>query len=389
MRRFDCLKVIAAAAPDAIVVTNLANTASEWHAARPSDANLYCVGMGMVTSYGVGLALALPGQAVTVLDGDGGILFDISIFGVLAEQRPRLCIVVFDNGGYVSTGALPGTASMTSGTVALEDLARAFGLADVATVDTVEGFANAYASAQAAATAGPAIVIAKVSAEQAFAGALPLDLKESKYRFVRHIERLRGGRILAPSGKEHGAAPKPDAAPSDVDAGSRFADVLYDGLVDAGTNLVVGLPCSGLSAAQRRCQDSGAVTYVPVAQEGTGFGICAGAWLGGLRPAALVENFGLYAGVYHLLRGHQSYGIPTLIVAEYRGDTGDQEFFAETGELTEDVLRAMRVNYRVVDRLADLKPAIRDAWRWMDACLRPFVILPRFDLTRPRPQAAR
>ena len=56
--------------------------------------------------------------------------------------------------------------------------------------------------------------------------------------------------------------------------------------------------------------------------------------------AALMENFGLFAGAYHLLRGHYSYGIPTLIVLEYRGDAGDQEFFAESGEMTEPLLAA-------------------------------------------------
>ena len=64
---------------------------------------------------------------------------------------------------------------------------------------------------------------------------------------------------------------------------------------------------------------------------------------GGKRPAALIENFGLFASAYHLARGNISYGIPTLIVTEFRGDGGDQEFFAESGELTEPFLAAMRV----------------------------------------------
>ncbi len=124
--------------------------------------------------------------------------------------------------------------------------------------------------------------------------------------------------------------------------------------------------------------------YVGVAHEGTGLGLCAGAWLGGKRPAALIENFGLFAGAYHLLRGQQSYGIPTLIVAEYRGDAGDTEFFAETGDVTEPFLSALRINHRVVRELGALKPAIRDGLRWMDANLRPYAVLPGYDLTRAR-----
>jgi hypothetical protein len=35
-----------------------------------------------------------------------------------------------------------------------------------------------------------------------------------------------------------------------------------------------------------------------------------------------------------------------------------------------------------VTRLEDIKPAIRDALRWMDGCLRPFALVPSYDLTR-------
>ncbi len=122
--------------------------------------------------------------------------------------------------------------------------------------------------------------------------------------------------------------------------------------------------------------------YVAVAHEGTGLGLCAGAWLGGKRPAALMENFGLFASAYHLLRGHYSYGIPTLIVLEFRGDGGDQEFFAESGEMTEPLLAAARVNYRVVRDIGKLKSAIRDGLRWMDFAMRPYAVVPGYELTR-------
>ena len=380
MRRYDCLTLLARRATRALAVTNLANTATEWHALRPHDGNLLCVGMGMVTATAIGLAMALPEQPVIALDGDGGILFDIAVLGTLAQTAPgNLRVIVIDNGGYVSTGPLPGVASMTSGVVRIGELARAFGLrvAEAATEAAFEAALDAPGK-------GPQVIVAQVSADQAFVGALPLDLKENKYRFVRHVEALTGRRLLKPSGKEHGAAPPPDPGAAATD-GRPIGEVLRDGLVECGTDFVVGLPCSGFSAAQALLAADPAVAYVPVAHEGTGIGLCAGAWLGGRRPAALIENFGLFAAAYHLLRGHYSYGIPTLLVAEYRGDLGDQEFFAESGELTEPLLAAMRINTRVVDTAAGLKPAMRDAWRWMDACLRPAAVLPRFDITRPRP----
>jgi len=380
MKRFDALKLLAEAAGDALAVTNLANTATEWHAVRPSDANLYAVGMGMVTPYALGLALAQPERRVLALDGDGGLLFDPSVLGLMAQTRAaNLCVVVFDNGGYISCGRLPTVASMSSQGVDLAVLARAYGLTQVATVHDLPSLAVAYAAVRGA--DAPSVIVAKVSTEQAFVGPLPMDLKENKYRFVRHIEASAGLRILKPSAKEHGAKAAADPA---VRATTGLAAALHEAFASNGVDFVVGLPCSGFAATQALLMEDPAIRYVAVAHEGTGLGLCAGAWLGGKRPAALIENFGLFASAYQLLRGHLSYGIPTLIVAEHRGDTGDQEFFAESGEVTPAFLQAMRINHRAVHDASDLAPQVRDAWRWMQACLRPFAIVPAFDLTRQK-----
>lgn len=379
-RRYDFLQELARHIGDDLVVTNLANTATEWFAARPSDANLYAVGMGMVTSYALGLALALPHRSVIALDGDGGIFFDAALLGLLATRKaPNLRVIVIDNGGYISTGKLPVVGSLSFDGVDIASVARGFGLTDVVTVSDVPAFAEAVRRPLAG--PGPQLLVVRANAEQAFVGALPMDLKENKYRFVRHIEQSEGKRILKPSAKEHGAKPAPD--PMGVQIGrSSFGRVLYDGLKENGIDFAVGLPCSGFTAAQALLMEDAQIDYVPVAHEGTGIGLCAGAWLAGKRPAALIENFGLFASAYHLLRGHMSFGLPTLIVSEFRGDTGDQEFFAEGGEATLDILKAMRINHRLITRLEDVKPAIRDALRWMDGCLRPFALVPSYDLTR-------
>jgi sulfopyruvate decarboxylase TPP-binding subunit len=334
--------------------------------------------MGMVTAYALGLALALPDREVVALDGDGGIFFDASLLGLLATcKTAKLRVIVFDNGGYISTGKLPVVGSLSSQGVDIADVARAFGMIDVVTVSDVPAFASAIRKPPH----GPQLIVVRVSAEQAFVGALPMDLKENKYRFVRHIERSEGRRILKPSAKEHGAKPAADPQGA-ATGGAGFARLLHEGLKENGIDFAVGLPCSGFTAAQELLIADDAIDYVGVAHEGTGIGLCAGAWLAGRRPAALIENFGLFASAYHLLRGHISFGLPTLIVTEYRGDTGDQEFFAEGGEVTLAVLTAMRINHRLITRVEDIKPAIRDALRWMDGCLRPFALVPSYDLTR-------
>ena len=385
MKRYDCFKAIAGGITDELVITNLANTATEWRAVRPRDGNLYFVGMGMVTPYALGLALALPHRRVLAFDGDGGILFEISVLGTLARSAPaNLCVVVFDNEGYVSTGEGAAIASLSAGAVDIAGLARASGIANVVEARTVDAFAAAVEQALAGGD-GPCVIVAKTSAEQAFVGTSPTDGKENKYGFVRHIERLEGTTILKPSAREHGEPPKPDPVFSPVAESDAFGEVLFDGLRENMVDFVIGLPCSGFAGAIGRCIDDQSIRYVGVANEGTGIGICAGAWLGGKTPAAVIENFGLYAATYQLMRGHYTFGIPTLLVTEYRGDSGETEFFGDSGDMTEPLLTAARINYRHVRALGDVKPAIRDGLRWMNFGLRPYSVLMGFDLTRPRP----
>ncbi len=388
MQRFEGLKAIAPLLGDELVITNLANTATEWRAVRPHEGNLYFVGMGMVTSYAIGLALALPHRGVLALDGDGGILFEMSVLGTLAQTAPQnLCVVVLDNEGYVSTGKWASVPSLSAGPVDIAAVARGCGVENVTTVRTVDELVAAV-EAGLGGESGPSVIVAKIDESQAFVGTSLMDSKENKYRFVRHVEQLENITILRPSSREHGEPPKPDPVVSPVTETDTLTEVLVDGLRENGVDFVIGLPCSGFAAAQARCMDDQSMRYVGVANEGTGFGICAGAWLGGKRPAAVVENFGLFAGTYQLLRGHYTTGIPMLIISEYRGDAGETEFFGDSGDMTEPLLTATRINYRIVRTLPDLKLAIRDGLRWMNFGLRPYAVLPSLDLTRPRPAPA-
>lgn len=384
MNRFECLEALAKRLDEELVIANLANTSTEWKAIHPREGNLYFTGMGMVTPYALGLALAQPNRKIIGLDGDGGLLFDLSILGTIAQLQPvNLTIIVFDNGGYVSTGRYESTQTLTSGTADLAGIARACGITHTTRVDSLEAFVAAVEAADAD-EEHVHVIVARIDHSQAFVGTLLIDSKENKYRFMRHLEALEGRKLLRPSDREHGVKPRPDPASAPVGPERRFAEVLHEGLRENDLDFVVGLPCSGMSQAQQLCIDDPAIQYVAVAHEGTGFGICAGAWLGGKRPTALIENLGVFAGAYQLLRGHYSYGIPTLLIPEYRGDTGDTEFFGECGDMTEPMLSAMRINYQRIEDLGQLKPAIRDAWRWMNFGLRPFAVLPRFSLTRHR-----
>jgi len=126
-RRYDYLVQLAGElGDDALVVTNLANTATEWFAARPSDGNLYAVGMGMVTPMPSGSRLHCrigKWSRSTATAESSSILRSLAC--LRRGKAAKLRVIVFDNGGYISTGKLPAVASLSYHGVEIAERSRA------------------------------------------------------------------------------------------------------------------------------------------------------------------------------------------------------------------------------------------------------------------------
>jgi acetolactate synthase-1/2/3 large subunit len=57
-------------------------------------------GIGQGLAMGIGAALARPAAPTVVLVGDGGLAVHLGELATLAEQHPRLVVVLFNDGGY-------------------------------------------------------------------------------------------------------------------------------------------------------------------------------------------------------------------------------------------------------------------------------------------------
>ena len=66
-------------------------------------------------------------------------------------------------------------------------------------------------------------------------------------------------------------------------------DVIYNGLKNAGINFIVSVPCANLKKLLNLIDDDDDIKHVPVTREEEGFGICAGAYMGGMKPAILMQ----------------------------------------------------------------------------------------------------
>ena len=68
---------------------------------------------------------------------------------------------------------------------------------------------------------------------------------------------------------------------------------VYQGLKLAGIDFATSVPCVNLQQLLNLVSEDPKIIHVPVTREEEGVGICAGAWMGGRRPALLMQNSGL------------------------------------------------------------------------------------------------
>ncbi|MEM7116714.1 MAG: thiamine pyrophosphate-dependent enzyme [Chloroflexota bacterium] len=112
MKRMEAMQIIADRFPQEPIIANCGATSRELAAIERSDRHFYILdSMGMASSVGLGLALALEETAVNhviVLEGDGALLMNLSSLASIAYHRPKkLLLVVLDNAAYASTGGQP------------------------------------------------------------------------------------------------------------------------------------------------------------------------------------------------------------------------------------------------------------------------------------------
>jgi len=188
MLRLDCLRAVYSDLEKCLVVTIMGATAAELHSLG-HRANFFYLqhAMGLASSTGLGLALALPDQKIVVFDGDGSLLMNLGSLSTMARYHPgNLVHVVFDNESLLSVGGFP-TATGTG--TDLAGVARASGIPVALTVRNLEDFKAAVKTA----ISGQRLttIVAKVEARGPAGYVTDLSLVENRFQFRRHIQSLQ------------------------------------------------------------------------------------------------------------------------------------------------------------------------------------------------------
>ncbi len=159
---------------------------------------------------------------------------------------------------------------------------------------------------------------------------------------------------------------------------------IYRGLKRAGIDFATSVPCVNLQELLDLVGEDPEIIHVPVTREEEGVGLCAGAWMGGRRPALLMQNSGLGNCINALASLDLLYGIPLLMIISHRGGTGEPMVGqVPMGRLTAPLLDAMQIPH-FSPRLEEAEETVTGAWGLAAASRRPAAVLLDLDFWRER-----
>jgi sulfopyruvate decarboxylase subunit beta len=190
MNRHACLEALVPHITDQLVVPSVSGQWI-WGQLCKHDGNLLLGSMGNALGVGLGMALGLPHRKVIVIESDGSVLLSLFNLPTLGTLKPKnLAVFVFDNEAY--SGSKISRPSATAAGTDLAAVARDSGVARAVTVRDFEAFNREMFLALN--DPGPHFIVSKVAEtfEHRQAERSDVDLVESKYRFVRYIERTEG-----------------------------------------------------------------------------------------------------------------------------------------------------------------------------------------------------
>lgn len=151
--------------------------------------------------------------------------------------------------------------------------------------------------------------------------------------------------------------------------------VTVEALKENGVNFVTILPDIQHTSIQKPVQADESFTYYTTSDEPLGFAACVGAWFGGKKPALVITTAGLH-NLGWAISAFKNYHSPLLMLIPNRGVVGDAIWFMRKYiHKIEQFLEFFDVAYEVVNKVEDIKPAIKRAETSINNMLVPVAIL--------------
>ena len=100
-------------------------------------------------------------------------------------------------------------------------------------------------------------------------------------------------------------------------------DKIVADLVKNKVEFVTTVPCKQLAGVIERIENCDDIYHIPSNKEDEGMGLCAGAFMGGKRPAIIMQNTAIGVTINTLVTLTQYYRLPLPMLISYRGEVGE------------------------------------------------------------------
>ncbi|MCP4900256.1 MAG: sulfopyruvate decarboxylase subunit alpha [bacterium] len=128
----------------------------------------------------------------------------------------------------------------------------------------------------------------------------------------------------------------------------RFASLQHHGV-----DFVAAVPCSYLQKFLAACESLPPGTFIPAVREDHAVSACAGAWLAGKQPLAVMQNSGLGYCLEVLASLHILYDMPLPMVVSDRGAETDFPEHQGLGSRTRGLLDLFDIPWRTAGENLD------------------------------------
>jgi sulfopyruvate decarboxylase subunit alpha len=100
-------------------------------------------------------------------------------------------------------------------------------------------------------------------------------------------------------------------------------DKIVNDFIKNRIEFVTTVPCKQLAEVIDKIEDSEDIFHIPSNKEDEGIGLCSGAFMGGKRPAIIMQNTAIGVTINTLVTLTQYYRMPLPMLISYRGELGE------------------------------------------------------------------
>lgn len=164
---------------------------------------------------------------------------------------------------------------------------------------------------------------------------------------------------------------------------SRASQALYEAIKKVGVDFVVTFPCNWTSILINFIACDSDIVHIPVTREEEGIGIAAGAYLGGKKPAIIMQSSGIGNSLNALASLNLTYKIPLLLLISHRGIEREKIVAQKgMGQALKKLLEGVGIRYFDLIILDEIEKIMTSAFEFawskekpVAAILSPFLLL--------------